>query len=600
MAGTSDGRLFRSQNSGQSWVPLPFPNHSHIALHAFFFHPKHPNVYFAGISNGSREFSGLMRTANAGGSWEPVPAFRNLPVRAIAAFRGDRQVLAAGTDSGVFRSDDGGFHWTRISDAANRGLQPVVSVAFDPDNRSILYAGTPHLAWKTTDGGKTWRSIHAGMLDDSDVFALMPHRNRRQRVFAGACSGIYQSSDAGSTWVKVRDAQVNSHRTYTIVQDPLYENVLFTGTSHGLFRSRNGGETWERLSRYTTRSIDFDLHQQGHIYTATDQAGILRSKDGGTSWEPVNHGFCHRNLARITLGESGEVYTSTIWASADTRLFQLRPDAEEWSEVVVPLLPGEMMTAVTNSMAGGRVYVATPDSMLISSDRGETWTRLAKPRGVPSLTGLFSYPWLPGRVLGLAGSLWITHNFASTWAELPGTTDIGIESVTPLDPPWVAAAAGSHLLLSPDGETWTSAGRMPEGAKISGIVQSSPETLITATSRGLMVGEKQSGSWRPLDGLFNGSTIQAISRHPVRASTLFVAHQGQIYVSPDSGRSWSPISPPLPSHLAVMQALVTPGTPDRLLVLTKQQGVFMLPLTSTTADSQIANSLELSRRTVRR
>jgi photosystem II stability/assembly factor-like uncharacterized protein len=584
VAGTNDGRLFRSRNGGQSWVPLPFPNNLRIALHTVFIDPKHPNLYLAGISSESPEFSGLLRSSNGGESWQPVSAFRNIAVRAISAFRGDRQVLAAGTNTGVFRSDDGGLHWTPVSTAANRGLQPVVSVAFDPNDRNILYAGTPHLAWRTSDGGQTWQSIHVGMLDDSDVFALMVHRNRPQRVFAGACSGIFQSSDGGSAWAKLRDAQVNSHRTYTIVQDPLYENVLFSGASHGLFRSRNGGDTWERVSRYATRSIDFDFHRPGRIYIATDEAGILRSEDAGTSWERVNHGFSNRNLTRITLGENGEIYAGTITGSHDTSLFRLSPDGEDWSEVVIPRLAGEPTTAVTTSMAGGRIYVATPRSILISSDHGETWTRIATPASLPSISGLFSYPWIPGRVLALAQSaLWMTRNFASTWTELPGTADLGIESFIPLDPPWVAAAAGSHLLLSSDGETWISSGRMPGGATISGIVQVSSHNLIAATSKGLMYGEKQSASWRPLGGRFEGNTIQAISRHPIHASSLFVAQHGRIYVSSDTGRSWSPLLPDFTSPMAVTQMLVVPGTPDRLLVLTKNHGVLMLPLASTTA-----------------
>ena len=120
----------------------------------------------------------MLRSADGGLSWQSVAAFANLQVRAIAIFRGNSQLIAAGTDTGIFQTSNGGITWDRISPAANRELQPVVSLAFDSKDRNTIYAGTPHLPWKTSDGGVTWRSIHTGMIDDSDVFSIVVDRNR--------------------------------------------------------------------------------------------------------------------------------------------------------------------------------------------------------------------------------------------------------------------------------------------------------------------------------------------------------------------------------------------------------------------------------------
>jgi photosystem II stability/assembly factor-like uncharacterized protein len=77
-----------------------------------------------------------------------------------------------------------------------------------------------------------------------------------------------------------------------------------------------------------------------------------------------------------------------------------------------------------------------------------------------------------------------------------------------------------------------------------------------------------------------GNTVQAICRHPVRSGVLFAANYGHIYRTKDAGRSWSKISPERSPVSSVRQLIVIPGTPDRLIALTRQQGVFMLPLDS--------------------
>ena len=385
VAATSDGRLFRSRDGGDSWDELRFPQHLRATIHDVLIHPRVPGLYFASLSSEAAGSSGLFVSSDNGATWKAVNAFRNIPVRAIAAFRGDPNLLVAGTSTGVFRSVDGGEVWRPISPASKRELRPVVSVSFDPNDRLVIYAGTPHLPWKTSDGGKTWRSIHVGMSDDSDIFSVIVDRNRRTRVFAGACSGVYRSVDSGSAWKKLRDPVVNSHRTYTVAQHPLYENWIFTGMAGGLMRSQNGGDTWKSIVPHTTRSVAFDPRRRGRVYAATDEAGIIRSDDNGTTWKQANRGFCNRSLTRLTVGEGGAVYTNTVAGSADAVLFRLAHGARDWSRVAtLPLPAGESLTAVAASVSGGRVYAATARSLFVSSDSAVTWTRLTAPSTLPA------------------------------------------------------------------------------------------------------------------------------------------------------------------------------------------------------------------------
>jgi hypothetical protein len=169
-----------------------------------------------------------------------------------------------------------------------------------------------------------------------------------------------------------------------------------------------------------------------------------------------------------------------------------------------------------------------------------------------------------------------------------------IRSLVPLDPPWIAAVAGSEVFLSPDyGDTWKPGAELPSGVAVHGIVPLGGNRLIAATSVGLRLLIGFDGSWRPTGGSLEGDTVQAICRHSNR--TLFAASHGLIYESGDSGLSWTPISPQLPSMGPVKQLVVVPGTPDRLFVLTRQQGVYVLLLeTHTPLPSPVRRASALS------
>ena len=314
LAGTRGALLFESSDGGESWIPLAFPAQLRAVLHALVLDPRRPGVYFAGVSSESPQFTGILRTEDGGATWHQVPDLRGTEVRAITVFRGDSRILAAGTESGVFGSRDGGVTWSRLSPPDNRQLQPIVAVAFDPKHSGTLYAGTPHLPWKTEDGGTTWRSAHTGVLDDSDIFSLQVDRNRPQRVFAAACSGIYCSLNAGDRWARPAGVADAARRTYTIVQDPQHENVWFAGTSSGLIRTLDGGATWNKLATFKPRSIAFDWGRLGRLFVATD-TGILRSDDSGRSWQEINRGFSSVRLTFLT--EIDGVLFTTVAGQAE-------------------------------------------------------------------------------------------------------------------------------------------------------------------------------------------------------------------------------------------------------------------------------------------
>lgn len=535
IVGTKNAALFRSQNGGESWTPLPFPAQTKATLQAIVLDRRVPGVIMAGLSTSdSVDCSGVLRSADGGLTWQQLLALRGKDVRALAMWPGDSMIIAAGTQDGVYLTRDGGTTWSRISPAENRELQPVVSLAFDPGDSSVIYAGTPHLPWKTIDGGATWRRINAGIQDDSDIFSIQVDRNSSQRIFAAACSGIYRSVNGGSTWAKLRGAKGASYRTYAIVQDPLHANVLYVGTTHGLAKSEDRGNTWAMTLPYTTRGISFDLAHIGRIFVATEQAGILRSDDSGTSWRETNRGFCNRVLFGLSSTDGGNLYVNEVNGERSSG-FRLSNQNDFWENV------SSAQTVPSRDQPSARCA-----------------QRTKKTAGT-------SFP--------------ISENAADGWkeADLPESDGV-LQGDALLNSPWPDALTTLQTFLSADATNWKANTPVPQGVEVFGLIGTGGKSFLAATSSGLFSSDDLGTSWQAVQGEHQGNTITAICRHPTWPSLIFLARYGSIYASSDRGGSWVklPVGP-CPTG-AIKQLVAVPGAPDRLFALTRRQGVYALPL----------------------
>jgi photosystem II stability/assembly factor-like uncharacterized protein len=275
LAGTVGGRLFRSRDGGDNWSPLFFPPQQRSTLHAIRIDSQKPGVYWAAVSSETTDLGGIFRSADEGATWQQVVGMRGKQVWALVFWKGDTNVIAAGTEEGTYVSRDGGGTWTLQSELGSSSPHPVVSLAFDPADVNTLYAGTPHLAWKTVDGGATWRPIHRGMQEDSDIFSFDVDVNRRTRLLVGACSGIYRSLDGGSSWTNLERTLGGQYRTYVVTRAPDRPGVVYAGTSDGLMVSRDSGTTWKRLSPTAARSVAFDIKDSSRVFIATDEGVLL-------------------------------------------------------------------------------------------------------------------------------------------------------------------------------------------------------------------------------------------------------------------------------------------------------------------------------------
>ena len=579
LAATTNALLFRSSDDGEHWGSVHFPAQLHSVLHAFIVDTNSPDTYLIGVSGDSPEITGLFRTTDAGATWTLLPGLRGKEVWSVAIWPGDSKVIAAGTHGGVFLTRDGGENWAQISSPANREMDVVVSLAFDPVDSNILFAGTPHLPWKTNNGGVLWRSVHTGMLDDSDVFSINVDRFRPQRVFASACSGIYNSVNGGASWTKLTGARGASYRTYFVSQDPREPETVFAGTTHGLVKSVDGGQTWRQLSTHLTRYVAFDSRQRRRIFVATDDDGIERSDDEGETLRAVNEGFCNRHLP--ALAATGDaLYTNTMYEAANGGVFKFGADGSRW-ETVAPasrLLGQQLLALVSDGANAGRLYAASYTTMLVSKDDGKSWNPLPGGLGKSRMTAILG-PDAGSQYLLAAteNGLFRSADNGRIWKrmELPSPSQ-SVRYLARLSSSQVAAVTPSGLFLSADGLEWKAAAALPGNAEVYQVIADG-NTLFAASSAGLMRMNDSGATWElVLEGL-QRSTVRAVCKHPSQPGVLFAAQYGDVYESTDHGNSWSRISPEN-SGVSIKEFAIVPARSDRLFVLTQRQGVFALPL----------------------
>lgn len=184
----------------------------------------------------------------------------------------------------VWRSDDRGDSWTRISPDLTRNIfrleQPIMgrtwsadalwdhgamsmfssitSLSESPLVEGLIYAGSDDgLLHVTEDGGKSWRKIEKlpGVADNFFVNEVKASRLEKDAVFVAVDhhkSGDYKpyllrSDDRGRTWRSIAGNLPERGWVWSIVQDHVKKDLLFAGTEYGIYASLDAGGHWVKL-----------------------------------------------------------------------------------------------------------------------------------------------------------------------------------------------------------------------------------------------------------------------------------------------------------------------------------------------------------------
>jgi len=223
-AGTEPSNLYRSEDAGRTWQPLPallelpsapswsFPGRpwTHhvrtIALHA-----SDPDWLLVGV-----ELGGVMRSRDGGATWEDHnPGAHQDAHRLLTHPLAPQRVYEAAGD-GIALSDDDGSTWELIGRDLDRHYAWAAAVdAADPGLWYVALSRSPFAAHGSDDGqarvvrlrGALWEP--AGAWGDSEELRRMPYAlatppDRPGAVVAGLRGGtLLLSHDAAESWVRL-------------------------------------------------------------------------------------------------------------------------------------------------------------------------------------------------------------------------------------------------------------------------------------------------------------------------------------------------------------------------------------------------------------
>jgi photosystem II stability/assembly factor-like uncharacterized protein len=281
-AGSEEDGVLRSEDGGASWTGAN-AGLADLTVVALALSPRFDadHLAFAGT------LSGLFRSRNGGRAWRAieldVAAEASVTCLAVAA---DGTVWAGTDGQGLFRSDDGGTHWSRI-DAL--GDESIMALAVSNDGQSIAVA-LEHYLTVSSDGGHGWqRTANAPEPVLSLLFAQPD--NGDLALLAGLPTGLVRSTDAGQSWLP-SDAGLSAQLVLAVVASPTWatDRFLFAvRPTEGIQRSTDGGTTWTAsappasvLGLAVSPSFDAD-----RTLLAASTAGVLRSADAGLTWSVV-------------------------------------------------------------------------------------------------------------------------------------------------------------------------------------------------------------------------------------------------------------------------------------------------------------------------
>ena len=561
--------LYRTTDGGKSWKRIlagPAGYEERVGCCDVMLDPSGPDTMYAalyarrrtpwsfdagpGCTEG-KDAGGIFKSTDGGDTWKKLT--RGLPSMTgrigIDIFRGDPRILYAVVQSdsggassiddvhskagGVFRSDDRGETWERMSPLDPRPFY-FSQIRVDPrSDRRIYVLG--YMLHVSDDGGKTWqedffKKVHA------DCHELVADPRNPSRLLLGTDGGIYQSFAKGKSWVFLDKIAAGEFYRITLdmstpyrIAGGLQDNENWVGTSdtrskEGIlntdWHALGGGDGFYCVFDPKDRDILYAESQQGEVHRTNLRNGEIKGIKPEPAEGQTSFRFHWNSPLLACLHDTGAMYL------AGNRIFKLTDHGEHWKAIspdLSSLDPHRILTSGSGAENYGVVY-ALAESPL---QKGLLWA------GTDD------------------GKLWMTADEGEHWTDLtvnlPRVLEgqwIGMIEAGKYNPDvaYVAVAAYRSWNYAPllfrtsdGGKSWKSvAGDLPANGPVKVVREAGRDILFAGTEFSLYLSLDGGSHWSKF-GQMPTVAVDDIRIHPRDKDLVIATHGRSLYIVDDVG-----------------------------------------------------------------
>jgi photosystem II stability/assembly factor-like uncharacterized protein len=352
--------ILKSSDKGKTWTNVGLQDSHHIGR--ILINPTNPDEVVVGVTGhlySPNEERGIYKTTDGGKSWsrtlfvspeagiiDVAFAPSNFNIMYASAWEKDRKAwafLGNGTDSGIYKSTDGGSSWTKVSTPESgfptgEGVGRIGLAVFDENTVYAVHDNQSRRPKKsegkkksdglTKEDFKTMSSENFLKLSDKELNDFLKNNNFqekyraenvKQMVRSGAVkptdlakyledansmlfdtpvigAEVYKSTDSGKTWNKQNEDFIDdlfySYGYYfaQINVDPSnVDKIYLAGVP--IIKSDDGGKTYTSINGDNVHADHHALwinpKMSGHLINGND-GGVNISYDDGKNWSKNN------------------------------------------------------------------------------------------------------------------------------------------------------------------------------------------------------------------------------------------------------------------------------------------------------------------------
>jgi photosystem II stability/assembly factor-like uncharacterized protein len=488
-------------------------------------------------------------------SWVPVGPPGG-DVRSLAADPRDPRRIYLGTADGVlYRSDDAGLRWQRMSPGFPRRGVSLDDLVVDP--RGVLLVGFWEVGGagggvaRSVDGGRTFLLLEG--IAGQSVRSLAVARTNPEVLVAGTVTGVLRSLDGGRSWRRITpEGHPNLRNVGSITIDPTDSQVIYAGTWHLPWKTTDGGRLWQPVhagmiddSDVMTLTVD---RWNPQVVYATACSGVYRSPDAAVRWSRIR-GIPYKSRRTRAFAQSADDM-ETLYAGTVEGLWMSQDGSATWRLAT----RDDLVVNAVLALPGGVVLLGTEGAGVVrSADGGRTW--LASNQGFSErFVSRVTYDPTGRRLLAAIwgdrrhGGVFAAPGPRGPWRRL-GTGLEGREVLSlAVTREAVLAGTDDGIFVWPSAENgWervaTRMGAVDLHPRVTDLAAISDSVYLAATSHGLLRSEDGGQTWRrPALGLTAQVQVQALAVAPQHTGLALAATPLGFFRSVDGGERWVQVS----------------------------------------------------------